>query len=648
VKSLDHEADSLDTGPALISLLHALVSPMCLERATDVLGDEVLDNVLASCNVVIDQPRMSRCCRTLALRCASFVITLIRDPSAISVTSVAQSRGSDALRATDGPSPHLTSDVLSEGELFSSLAAERVVQVSKAISPTSLSTDNHFEFAHEVDAIQAFQGESSASWLCGNILLSIKIGSKSSESCGLVELVIRGVTFRFRQVIQLKHVAHVTNPSLLVSIWPKQRPLSLVNQKEEHQTLQNREFKPPKQDDALLADAMSLMEQCDILLGKDVLVDRAQLSSVRAKQSNHPDDAVTNALQLLQQCGDFFDGKTVRTDHLETASLSGDRGTLNDGKRETGQTQKSISKWLDGSLGDNENIMLVKQRLSDIGLDSVIERVDGTKTHADEANPLLPVYRLRGDDRLRRAITVLDRVTVVNTHKIALMYASGNRGDTEQENQLFCVKAGSPEFIRFATGLGKLQQTRQMKYFSGGFDTTPHQTDGEFALVWFECPTGLKEPRTLVVYHAVPFMPQSVNNRKRHVGNDNVHIIFVDEDSDMHHRLWSCGLESDMESVLVSGQFGFVTIFVLTQQDNAYRIRTQLRPELPDHIKSQLLHLIGEDVILKEEAPKFVRDIAVLADIACASVMENMLGPPTNWETRCVQLRNMKRHIDNT
>ena len=147
-----------------------------------------------------------------------------------------------------------------------------------------------------------------------------------------------------------------------------------------------------------------------------------------------------------------------------------------------------------------------------------------------------------------------------------------------------------------------------MKYFSAGFDTSGNDTDGKYAVVWIENSSESASPSSfLTIFHTVAYMPANVNNRKRHVGNDSVHIIFCDPSSLLHEQVWAGGMDEESERVLISGEFGFVTIFVIPASDAFYRVKVQLRPCLPENTRMQLDHLPGEDIVSTMEAPKFVR-----------------------------------------
>ena len=57
-----------------------------------------------------------------------------------------------------------------------------------------------------------------------------------------------------------------------------------------------------------------------------------------------------------------------------------------------------------------------------------------------------------------------------------------------------------------------------------------------------------------------------------------------------------------------------------------------------------LSHLEGSVVLGREDAPAYVRNLAMRADIAVKSVKESVLGLD-NWRERCGQIRRLRRLV---
>jgi hypothetical protein len=186
--------------------------------------------------------------------------------------------------------------------------------------------------------------------------------------------------------------------------------------------------------------------------------------------------------------------------------------------------------------------------------------------------------------------------------------------------------------------------TRHLRYYSGGLDTS-EDSDGKFTFIYLDSVDGNDPATTMVVYHCVALMPENINNRKRHVGNDNIHIVFVEKGSRLHGLIHGEGLDCEtLSSSLVSGQFGFLTIFVLAMPDEGLlRVSVRLRKGLPGDSAVFLRQYVGDAMISRSAAPDYVRDIAIRADITCKSILEEHFGAP-NWTERKRHISSMKRY----
>jgi hypothetical protein len=328
-------------------------------------------------------------------------------------------------------------------------------------------------------------------------------------------------------------------------------------------------------------------------------------------------------------------------------------GVKNQATSAVGWPDSSIYGWLKDVLESDDNVKDVVAALRKLHISKEVVRHD-TSTQdptvyvTTHGIPLLPVRRLQAGPRLDRAIAVLDRTTPSTTHKIALMYAGPRKigsGETDPEAILLSTIHCSPEFHRFADGLGKMVATKHLRYFSAGLDVSKYESDGRFTRAWVGH-EGLSLPasKSIVVYHVVHLMPEGITSRKRHVGNDNVLIIFLDKDSPVAVDIDLSEDETDYS--VVSGHFAFVTIYVsvLVRQPDLARVTVRIRDGLPDELRQELLSFAGNDIVAMHDAPVHVRSLAIRADLACRSVLEN-LAPASNCFERYRMLREMGRHV---
>mmetsp|Transcript_16013 Transcript_16013/g.19247 ORF Transcript_16013/g.19247 Transcript_16013/m.19247 type:complete len:218 (-) Transcript_16013:56-709(-) len=212
------------------------------------------------------------------------------------------------------------------------------------------------------------------------------------------------------------------------------------------------------------------------------------------------------------------------------------------------------------------------------------------------------------------------------------------------EDLILKATQGSKAFLDFTSEISHMSLTRHLKYFSGGLDTSTYMADGVYAATWLE-EGQFSAFKKFCVFHLVTLMPDGLNNRKRHVGNDNIHIVYVEQGYAFQPEIDRWGYAGDLQSAVVSGEFGFVTIFVmlLTQVD-LVRVTVRIRAGLPEVAKAALRHLTGSCVVAKAMAPHYVRRVAIRADLACRSAMEDRLGLASNWEDRRQQIFEMERY----
>ena len=126
-------------------------------------------------------------------------------------------------------------------------------------------------------------------------------------------------------------------------------------------------------------------------------------------------------------------------------------------------------------------------------------------------------------------------------------------------------------------------------------------------------------------------------NRKRHIGNDNVLILFADRGSDAI-------VEFDLKGGdLIGGAFGFVVVWVTIAQPGIFRINVRVRKQrMNDALNSTLCHFVSDNAIAEEDAPCFVRNIAMRADLACRAAT-GAADAPSNYFYRFQLINEMAR-----
>ncbi|GKZ00170.1 hypothetical protein MPSEU_000970200 [Mayamaea pseudoterrestris] len=457
------------------------------------------------------------------------------------------------------------------------------------------------QFLHDTS-----KDESRAAFLVDKLfLLTLRLGATDSRYVGCIECILRSPTSRNRCVVQIPSDFHLEHPDFIsLSMKP------------------NFSVEYGKSDPDLLCNGLpeyNVPDKTKGVLGRfETLMASPEFEDVPPKMYDSVLDRFDAALQHM-------DGNE-ESSHLVCDAETSKPAT------------DIIIEWLEKLLTSKSDVSFVHHEiLSFLKSCGFLLR--------QKSFPSDSLCRLKFDDGLARGISVLDFAPIMNTHKFALLYdQSPELKDLHSDlgAELLASKHCSPAFHNFANGLGSLVPTNTLKAFSGGLDTSVHETDGVFALAW----TNIDETKSLVastsvVYHVVSLMPsygsRNVVNRKRHIGNDFVIICFTDRGSDAVAQYDLCGN-------FLGGAFGLVVIFVANHKPGMYRVNVRVRNVVTENgISNQcLLQFVGDYTVSDTDGPALVRNIAIRADLACRAVTGAPDALP-NFVYRTEVLQNMQR-----
>jgi hypothetical protein len=132
--------------------------------------------------------------------------------------------------------------------------------------------------------------------------------------------------------------------------------------------------------------------------------------------------------------------------------------------------------------------------------------------------------KLIEDKTIEARVLALDEVPNVQRYKFGVLLCTA--GQTE-ENSFFHNQCGSEEYDRFLSCLGDKVELYGFKGYNGGLDTTFKKT-GTYSI-------HTKWKSFEVMYHVSTLLPYIAGDeqqieRKRHLGNDIVNIIYLDGD----------------------------------------------------------------------------------------------------------------------
>uniref|UniRef100_A0A452ELE1 Tuberin n=1 Tax=Capra hircus TaxID=9925 RepID=A0A452ELE1_CAPHI len=180
----------------------------------------------------------------------------------------------------------------------------------------------------------------------------------------------------------------------------------------------------------------------------------------------------------------------------------------------------------------------------------------------DESNKpiLLP------NESFERSVQLLDQIPSYDTHKIAVLYVG--EGQSNSELAILSNEHGSYRYTEFLTGLGKLIELKDCqpdKVYLGGLDVCGE--DGQFTYCWHD-------DIMQAVFHIATLMPtKDVDkhrcDKKRHLGNDFVSIVYNDSGEDF--KL----------GTIKQGQFNFVHVIITPLDYECNLVSLQCRKDGP-------------------------------------------------------------------
>lgn len=240
------------------------------------------------------------------------------------------------------------------------------------------------------------------------------------------------------------------------------------------------------------------------------------------------------------------------------------------------------------------------------------------------------------DDLTRRAISTFDRNDTVDGHKVGVLYV-GEGQTTEAE--ILSNSSGSRDYEHFLSGLGTKVQLKDAPFNTQGLHC---DIDGESTYAW-------RDRVTEIVYHIPTMMPTDLEsdpqciNKKRHIGNDMVNIIFNRSNLDFNFNT-------------IPSQFNFVNIVINpvnhianaseTNEESCdpancfYAVHVMCKPGFPE-----LSAASKPKVISGESLAPFVRLIALNASVL--SLVWNREGGEhvSAWLNRLREIRRLRNRI---
>lgn len=239
---------------------------------------------------------------------------------------------------------------------------------------------------------------------------------------------------------------------------------------------------------------------------------------------------------------------------------------------------------------------------------------------------------VRDTRALASAIRSLDRIPVIDTHKVGILYVAP--GQTN-EVDILGNSHGSPAYTRFLEGIGRLIKIRgQLDVYTGGLDP---DEDGEYAYAWWD-------DIGQILYHTATLMPNHAddklrNFKKRHIGNDFVRIVW--NDSGLPYKFDTLTTEFQFVNIVIEPHsVGAIAAYSNNSHENEYfKLSVQRAEGMVEFTPIGDFKIVSADSL----AP-LVRQISLVADWY-ASIFKDTVRDTeqneiiTNWRARLDAIR---------
>jgi hypothetical protein len=215
----------------------------------------------------------------------------------------------------------------------------------------------------------------------------------------------------------------------------------------------------------------------------------------------------------------------------------------------------------------------------------------------------------------KRFIKELDKINDREIIKVGLIYVGFGQ---EDEGDLFKnqMNDASPQYIEFARGMAEVVKIDGHQGYGGQLER--HKVGEDFLYY--------ATPMLELAFHETVRMPNSEKEealieKKRHVGNDLVHIV------------WSEHCKDYPTNTIVS-QFNKAHVIIYPLANGLFRIQVGSKKDLPD-----ISPLIHNMVVPKELLPTLVRETIIVARLVATTTLQGYSSPFQTRKVRFAEFR---------
>lgn len=243
---------------------------------------------------------------------------------------------------------------------------------------------------------------------------------------------------------------------------------------------------------------------------------------------------------------------------------------------------------------------------------------------------------LPDEDHVKRALRLFDMTSTVDGHKVGVIYVGEGQ---EGEAEILANVSGSADYIEFLNGLGRLTRLKGATFNTQGLDRE-YGSDGDYTFCW-------RDRVSELVFHITTQMPTNLvrdpqcNNKKKHIGNDYVNIIF--NDSGLPFRFDTFASDFNFVNIVITPESRATFLASRARaQDGSYspfyRVKVTSKPGFPEISPASETKMVSLQAL-----PGFVRQLAVNASVF-SHVWANRDGGEhvSSWRSRLQAIKRLR------
>lgn len=260
----------------------------------------------------------------------------------------------------------------------------------------------------------------------------------------------------------------------------------------------------------------------------------------------------------------------------------------------------------------------------------MIQLMSSIPQSCDMARPI----PLPDDDATDRTLRVFDRNPTVDGHKVGVIYIGESQ---TEEKEILANVSGSNDYVEFLNNLGTLSKLKGATFNTQGLDREM-DIDGQYTFCW-------RDRLTEIIFHVTTQMPTNLEhdpqlaNKKRHIGNDFVNIIF--NDSGLPFRFDTFPSQFNFVNIVITpaSRASFIATREARRREDHeqpfYRVQVMSKPGFPEISPASETKMVSLKAL-----PEFIRLVALNASVF-SLVWQNRGGEHVSpWRAR---LREIKR-----